>query len=226
LQADFITLVCRLSIGKETASGFHRCKYANLAVMLNRIFAILLTLSFLLPSLVLSEPAKNVQPRAIESRVIILEDKAYFDALLDKINGAKSNILISMYIFKTTSKENSSANKIKEALIKAVKRGVHVKVLLELESGRSSSLNKENRHTADGLTKGGVKVSFDSPGKRTHAKAVVIDSRYTFIGSHNLTSSALGYNNELSLMIDSADVAGETTRYIEEIIAKSSIKRP
>ena len=194
--------------------------------MTNRKFVILLVLFLFLPSHVLGEPPKNVLLRATESRVIILEDKAYFNALLDKVNGAKSNILISMYIFKTTGRKENTANKIKEALIQAEKRGVHVKVLLELEDRRSSSLNKENRHTADGLTKGGVKVSFDSPGKRTHAKAVVIDSRYTFIGSHNLTSSALGYNNELSLMIDSADVAGETTRYIEEIIAKSSIKRP
>ena len=208
------------------ASGFYRRIYDNLTAMMNRKFVILLVLFLFLPSLVLGEPPKNVQLRAIESRVIILEDKAYFDALLDKVNGAKSNILISMYIFKTTGRKENTANKIKEALIQAAKRGVHVKVLLELEDRRSSSLNKENRHTADGLTKGGVKVSFDSPGKRTHAKAVVIDSRYTFIGSHNLTSSALGYNNELSLMIDSADVAGETTRYIEEIIAKSSIKRP
>lgn len=225
-MADFITPVCRLSIGKEMASGFHRCKYAKLAVMLNRIFAILLVLSFFLPSLVLSEPQKNGQPRAMEDRVIILEDKTYFNALLDKVNRAKSSILISMYIFKTTGRKENTANKIKESLIQAAKRGVNVKVLLELEDRRSSSLNKENRHTADKLAKGGVKTYFDSPRQRTHVKAVVIDSRYTFIGSHNLTSSALGYNNELSLMIDSADVAGETTRYIEEIIAKSFIKRP
>ncbi|MDZ4384770.1 MAG: phospholipase D-like domain-containing protein, partial [Nitrospirota bacterium] len=151
--------------------------------------------------------------------VSLLENKAYFDALLARINGAQSGILISMYIFKTTSKANSSANKIKEALIKAARRGVHVKVLLEIEGGQSSSLNKENRYTADGLTKGGVKVYFDSPGRRTHTKAIVIDGRYTFIGSHNLTTGALHYNNELSLMIDSVEVARETARYIEEIIA-------
>ena len=203
------------------ASGFHGGKYANLAVMVNGIFAIFLALSFLLPSLVLSEPQKNVPLRVMEDRVIILEDKAYFDALLDKVNGAKSNILISMYIFKTTSKESSSANQIKKALVKAAKRGVHVKVLLELEGGRSSSLNKENRYTADGLTKGGVKVYFDSPGRRTHTKAIVIDGRYTFIGSHNLTTGALHYNNELSLMMDSAEVARETARYIEEIIGRA-----
>src|SRR3972149_7833849 len=203
------------------ASGFYRRIYDNLTAMTNRKFVILLVLFLFLPSLVLGEPPKNVQLRAIESRVIILEDKAYFDALLDKVNGAKSNILISMYIFKTTSKESSSANQIKKALVKAAKRGVLVKVLLELEGGRSSSLNKENRYTADGLIKGGVKVYFDSPGKRTHTKAIVIDNRYTFIGSHNLTTGALHYNNELSLMMDLPEVARETARYIEEIIGSS-----
>lgn len=209
------------------ASGFHGRKYANLAVMVNRIFAILLALSFLFPSLVLSEPAKNIQLRAMESRVSLLEDKAYFDALLNRVNGAKSNILISMYIFKTTGRKENPANKIKEALNKAAKRGVNVEVLLEVEDKQSSSLNKENRHTADGLTKGGVKVYFDSPRQRTHVKAVVIDGRYTFIGSHNLTTGALHYNNELSLMMDSVEVARETARYIEEIIGSSenAVKR-
>lgn len=218
VAADF-SLRLHLRLRHYMASGFHRCKYANLAVMLNRIFASLLALSFLLPSGVLSEPQKNVPLKTIESRVILLENKAYFDALLDKINGARSDILISMYIFRTTSKEKSAANKIKDALVKAAKRGVHVKVLLEVEGGRSSSLNKENRYTAAALTKGGVKVYFDSPGKRTHTKAIVIDDRYTFIGSHNLTTGALRYNNELSLMIDSVAVAKETKKYIEEIIA-------
>lgn len=173
-----------------------------------------------------SEIPKQVQGKVRDDhKITILEDRRYFDVLLNKINTAKKDILISMYIFKTTGRKESTANKIKEALIKAAKRGVHVKVLLELEGGRSSTLNKENRHTADGLTKGGVKVYFDSPRQRTHVKAVVIDNRYTFIGSHNLTTSALGYNNELSLMMDSAEVARETARYVEEIIGKGEKKK-
>ncbi len=217
--------------GEIEASGFYRCKYANLAVMLSRIFAALFAL-YLLASfgdtsfsetITRSVPEKS--QRGATQGSVLLEDNAYFDALLDKVNGAKSNILISMYIFKTTSKESSSANQIKRALVRAAKRGVHIKVLLELEGGRSSSLNKENRYTADGLIKGGAEVYFDSPGKRTHTKAIVIDGRYTFIGSHNLTTGALHYNNELSLMIDSAEMARETARYIEEIIGKVDKKK-
>ncbi len=232
-MADFITVACRLSIGKDMVSGFQRCRYAKLVAMLNRIFVTSLALSLLAifgdtsfgDSLTGSVPSKSPAGITQESvclekrEVSLLENKAYFDALLGKINGARSEILISMYIFKTTSKEKSAANKIKDALVKAAKRGVQVKVLLEVEGGRSSSLNKENRYTAAALTRGGVKVYFDSLGKRTHTKVIVIDNRYTFIGSHNLTTGALHYNNELSLMIDSEDVAKETARYIEEIIA-------
>lgn len=148
----------------------------------------------------------------------VLEDKEYFDALLSHIDNSKDEIIVSMYVFKTSGKSSNYADRIKSALIKASKRGVDVRVLLELEDERGSSLNAGNEQTARDLDRGGVKVFFDSPKQRTHVKAVVIDGRYTFIGSHNLTSSALQYNNELSLMVDSEEVAGETVRYIEKII--------
>ena len=128
-----------------------------------------------------------------------------------------------MYVFKTTGKGTNSANRVKDALIRASKRGVNVKVLLELEEGNSSTLNEENRYTADRLSSGGVKVYFDSPQRRTHAKLVVIDKKYSFIGSHNLTLSALQHNKELSLMIESEEVAVKTAKYIEDMIAKAKI---
>ena len=126
-----------------------------------------------------------------------------------------------MYVFKTTGGRTNPASIIKDALIKAAQRGVAIKVLLERESGPESTINSENEYTARRLAKGGVTVYFDSPRERTHAKAIVIDSRYTFIGSHNLTSSALQHNREISLLIDSEDVAKETARYIEEMIRKT-----
>ncbi|MBI5191809.1 MAG: phospholipase [Nitrospirae bacterium] len=151
----------------------------------------------------------------------VLEDRNYFDVLLNHINNSKHEIIVSMYVFKTSGKSSNYADRIKVALIKASQRGVDVRVLLELEDEMGSSLNAGNEQTARELDRGGVKVFFDSPSKRTHVKAVVIDGRFTFIGSHNLTSSALQYNNELSLMIESEEVAGETGRYIEGIIARS-----
>ena len=192
--------------------------YANLICMINMLISMLFVLSLLVPACAYSEP-QAVGPVSTEvNGVFVLEDNSYLDSLLDKINKSQSGILVSMYIFKTTGKKTSAANKVKDALIKAAKRGIKVKVILELEGGKSSTLNKENRITADKLKKDGVSVYFDSPRRRTHVKAIVIDDRYTFIGSHNLTASALQYNKELSLMIDSVEVAKKTAGYIEDMI--------
>ena len=195
--------------------------------MLKRVFAILLILSLLLPTYVLSEQQLKGQkpkghfPEGSVPDSTLLKDAEYFNMLIQKLNESQSHILVSMYIFKTTGSKSNAANKVRDALTAAAKRGVNVKVLLEIEDERSSSLNEENRSTADSLVQGGVNVYFDSPHRRTHVKAVVIDDRYTFIGSHNLTASALQYNKELSLMIDSAEVAKKTAKYIEDMIAKN-----
>ena len=189
--------------------------------MINMLLTILVVLSLLVPACGYSEQ-QGVGPGSVEIKeIFVLEDNRYLDSLLDKINKSQSSVLVSMYIFKTTGKKTSASNKVKDALIKAARRGIKVKVILEVEGGRSSTLNKENRITADKLEKGGVKVYFDSPRRRTHVKAIVIDDRFTFIGSHNLTASALQYNKELSLMIDSVEIAEKTARYIVDMIDRN-----
>ena len=231
---DFIIQVCNLSTSlrvmgssvilnlfQDLAYRFRTRNYANLVCMINRLITILVVLSLLLPAYVRSEQQASGPTPTEEKGVFLLEDNRYLDSLLDQIKKSQSNILISMYIFKTTGKKTSAANKVKDALIKAAKRGVKVKVLLEVEDGKSSTLNEENRLTADKLEKGGVKVYFDSPRRRTHVKAIVVDDRYTFIGSHNLTASALQYNKELSLMIDSVEVAKKTAKYIEDMMDRN-----
>lgn len=190
--------------------------------MLNRVFIVLFLLFLVLtPSYVQGESHGK---SSLKGDITILEDSRYFDLLLNKINDSRRDIVISMYVFKTTGRSTNPASLIKDALIRASHRGGEVKVLLEREGDGGSSINSENEHTAEMLRKGGVKVYFDSPLERTHVKAIVIDRRYTFIGSHNLTASALEHNRELSLMIESEDVAKETARYIEEMITKKGSK--
>lgn len=191
------------------------------------MFRILCVVSFTLSLVFLPIPTalcktpQGIQPEVDNGKITILEDRRYFETLIKKIEGAKKDIHISMYIFKTSGKKINSAVRVRDAIINAARQGVIVKVLLEREGEKGSSLNYENEYTAKKLGKGGVEVYFESPGERTHVKAVVIDGKYTFIGSHNLTASALQHNNELSLMIESEEVAGEIVKYIEAIINKS-----
>jgi phosphatidylserine/phosphatidylglycerophosphate/cardiolipin synthase-like enzyme len=51
----------------------------------------------------------------------------------------------------------------------------------------------------------------------THTKLVVIDRRYLLIGSHNLTQSALKFNHEASVRIDSAPLAEEALVYMNSL---------
>jgi phosphatidylserine/phosphatidylglycerophosphate/cardiolipin synthase-like enzyme len=89
---------------------------------------------------------------------------------------------------------------------------------LEQSKEERDSLNRDNHETARQLRRGGVKVLFDDPRRTTHVKATVIDDRYVFIGSHNLTHSALSRNNELSVVIDSPELAREVTAYLKDLV--------
>jgi len=187
-------------------------------------FKLFLFIIILLVS-VLSVPSNSLSLQTLvkteEGQIQLLRDREYYRALLQKIDNAKKEILMSMYLFTTSGKRRSPPNRIKAALIRAAGRGVDVHVLLETEDEVDSHINYENTITARKLLSGGVHVYFDSPHRRTHVKAIVVDRRYVFIGSHNLTGSALRYNHELSLMVDSPQLAEKVREYILTLIKNS-----
>ena len=152
-----------------------------------------------------------------QSKTVLLKNREYGDALIQGIRDARTSIACSFYLFKITGSRGNLPSRIAEELIRAGKRGVAVTVILERDSGSKDRLSQENRHTAAYLSREGVKVFFDSPSVVTHAKVAVIDGRYVYLGSHNLTQSALRHNNELSVRIDSPEMAAEVTSYLERL---------
>jgi len=122
-----------------------------------------------------------------------------------------------VYLFKTTNSKKNYSNTIMQELISAASRGVDVEVILEKSGRKNDSLNKSNDFTAKRLRSGGVKVRFDSTGKVTHSKLVVIDRKIVFIGSHNFSHTALSKSNETSLMIESEGVARYFIDYLNRI---------
>jgi HKD family nuclease len=148
-----------------------------------------------------------------EPHIKLLRDGEYFATLLQAINGAEKEIEMAFFLFKTNGYKNNYPDILLHHLTKAAQRGVRIRVLLE----RGNSINTSNGETALRLRKGGIDVSFDTPNITTHTKVIVIDGRYTFLGSHNLTASALKYNHELSLLIDSPELAMEALHYIDTL---------
>jgi len=167
--------------------------------------------------LMLAMPALSTRDDCKGYPVTLLTDKDYFPSLSKKIQEARKEIVIAIYLFKTNGFPASYTDIILGNLAKAKQRGVLVTVILEKDDRTDSFINDENAATAQRLKKAGVAVYFDNPGKMTHSKLAVIDKRFTFIGSHNLTQSALKYNNEFSVLIDSSDIALKTISYINNL---------
>ena len=158
--------------------------------------------------------AKTItQPSAVRT----LADAAYGETLADLIKTATQRIDLAMFLFKTSPASNNRPAGLVRDLIAAKQRGVEVRVILEY-SGHDPTLNEANQETAQALRKGGVSVFFDSPARTTHAKLAVIDRRYCLVGSHNLSQSALKYNHEFSLLLDSPALAEEILTYMETIL--------
>ena len=155
---------------------------------------------------------------AYQAKTRLLPNREYGEAFLQGITEARKSILCSFYLFKTTGTGGNQPSRVAEELVRARRRGVEVTVILERDNGRKGDgLTAENRHTAAFLSRGGVKVFFDSPTVVTNVKAAVIDGRYLYLGSHNLTQGALRRNNELSVLIDSPEMAAEVTAYMERL---------
>ena len=67
------------------------------------------------------------------------------------------------------------------------------------------------------LTRNGIKVYLDSENVTTHSKLIVVDGRYSIVGSTNWSYYALSKNNETNVLIDSEEVAKEYIKYFEEL---------
>lgn len=150
------------------------------------------------------------------SKIRLLTDSDYYQVLVEHIQKASRRIDLAMYFFKVTGSSRNKPAQLVRELAKAQRRGVKVQVILE-KSGYNESLNKENERTAQALREKGITVRFDSAAITTHAKVMVIDQRFCFIGSHNFTHSALTYNHELSLLVDDTHLARQLLQHLNEV---------
>ncbi|MEW5693704.1 MAG: phospholipase D-like domain-containing protein [Candidatus Hydrogenedentota bacterium] len=80
-------------------------------------------------------------------------------------------------------------------LIKAVERGVEVRILAE----DSIEFNKEQ---ISFLLSNGIKAKLDKPYKKIHSKLIIIDDNKAIIGSTNWSYMSLKYNNETNVFIE------------------------
>jgi len=118
------------------------------------------------------------------------------EEIISFIDSAGDSIYVEVYIL--------TSHDVVDALISAHQRGVDVKVILE---GRVSG--GTNALAYSRLSGAGAGVCWASEAyKLTHSKLIIVDGKKAFIGSHNLSNSALNFNREISLIVE-GNVVGE-----------------
>lgn len=122
----------------------------------------------------------------------------YYNAMLNDIAGAKSYIYLETYRFNN----DSIGIKFRDALIRAARRGVEVKVLVDswgtsLPSGFFGELEKyggEFRFFKK------IKLFWDfftKNHRRNHRKLIIIDNLISYIGSANITDYSLNWRESV-----------------------------
>lgn len=99
---------------------------------------------------------------------------------------------------------------IRRALIKAVRRGVDVQIMVSEKSDIpvTPRIVEYNVHK---LMRAGAKIYFFQGGFH-HSKIMMVDSSYAFVGSANLNSRSLSYDYECNLLIDDVPTTAELQR--------------
>jgi phosphatidylserine/phosphatidylglycerophosphate/cardiolipin synthase-like enzyme len=149
-----------------------------------------------------------------DCRIRLLTGSEYFFALRDAIDKAEHSIFVAIYLFKTDNHASNRATGVLNALLKAAKRGVKITVVMERSDDPEDFINRENEKTGRLLLQAGAKVYWDRPDRKLHIKAVVIDHHLIFLGSHNLTHSAMKYNQEMSFMLYDGEIASEIIKKV------------
>ena len=96
----------------------------------------------------------------------------------------------------------------------AAARGVSVKLMLPGERTDSPLVSSAGRHLYSELVEGGVEL-YEYQPTLCHQKVVVIDECWSLVGSTNMDSRSLALNAEVSIGIDSPEVAANLKRAFE-----------
>jgi cardiolipin synthase len=108
-----------------------------------------------------------------------------------------------------------------ETLVAAVRRGVVVEILVPGEQMDSGMVRAASRHRWGGLLRNGVRI-FEYQPTMYHCKAMIIDQRWTSVGSANFDNRSFRLNDEANLNVMGEDFAAEEARSFDTDLGLAS----
>lgn len=137
-----------------------------------------------------------------------------FPRLIRLINSADSELLITNPYF-----DQETMREINKPLAYAEKHGIEIKMLL-----RSDQIPEDPSQLIETLKYGELREFSGAESEKSflHSKLMIADGKRAYIGSANMTSTSLGYNSEIGVIIE-GDEINEIKKYFD-ILWKESKK--
>jgi cardiolipin synthase len=137
---------------------------------------------------------------------------ALYVALLSAIENAETQVLITNAYF-------IPAEELRDALCRAARRGVDVRLILPSRSD-NWLVTQAGRSYYEELLEAGVRI-YEREGRLLHAKTAVIDGVWSTVGSTNLDWRSLLHNDELNAVVLGPDFAAGMQGAFERDLADS-----
>ena len=150
----------------------------------------------------------------VEEKADLVE--AYFcpqdacaDKLVKKIDSASSSIYIAIYSFTLDS--------ISDAVIRAKKRGLDVKVIYDSDQSKNDASDDER------LSNEGIKIAYRNGSGYMHNKFTILDMNVVATGSFNYSNNADTKNEENLVFIESTGLAEKFKQNFDYIWSKANV---
>jgi phosphatidylserine/phosphatidylglycerophosphate/cardiolipin synthase-like enzyme len=163
-------------------------------------------------------------------RVIPIPNDKYADHVVNLIRSARQRIWIAMldaryyetrpeYADPAKARHGgalpSLTNLVLDALADAARRGVDVRLVIDM--GRGGRIPETKTAFLTRLRDAGGKVYEDPPDVTTHAKVLIVDDDFTVVGSTNWSQPALEENNETAALIESRAINQHYAAFINGV---------
>lgn len=134
-------------------------------------------------------------PTLENTQLYVTPDLWLLDDIVSQIDNAQERVYLEAYIF--------TERDMRDAIIRAYKRGVDVKVLLENNPYKAPYLN--DSHYGD-LETAGIDVKWSDPLNYSlnHAKLLIVDNQ-AYVSTGNFSYSLFKYNRDLLVNINDND---------------------
>jgi cardiolipin synthase A/B len=131
----------------------------------------------------------------------------YYATLISAIRSAESRIDVTAAYFVPTHQEQ-------QALSRAARRGVHVRLLLPSHSDTSAPLAVQRSHYG-ALLRSGIEIYEREDGIQ-HSKAVVLDGVWSIVGSSNFDHRSVLFNDEIDAVVIGSRTGAQLQQFFEQ----------